>query len=77
MQVLKEQQQDFNEEPVEYCKHCLSLAIRDVNNQPYCDKCGSTNVDSTDIFTWEQLYVNMYGTKFINKNEENGREQRS
>lgn len=51
MEVLK-QPNNFDSEPVEYCTHCLSLAIRDMNGQPYCDKCGSTDTDKTDIYTW-------------------------
>ena len=39
----------YNEEPVYYCKSCLSLKIKQVtvdnqNFTNYCDKCGSTNV---------------------------------
>lgn len=64
---MEELKQDYDAEPVEYCTHCLSLAIRDVNNQPYCDKCGSTVTAKTDIHTWEKMYGQMYGGKYINK----------
>ncbi len=67
MEKLEKEQQDFNEEPVEYCSHCLSLAIRDINGQPYCDKCGSTEIKSTDIYNWEDIYIKKYGKSFINK----------
>lgn len=41
----------YNEEPVFYCKHCLSLKIRDAGLPEllYCDECGSTEVLSTNI----------------------------
>lgn len=41
----------YNEEPVFYCKHCLSLKIRDAGLPEllYCDECGSTEVLSANI----------------------------
>lgn len=59
----------YNSIPVFYCKHCLSLLIRDVEGIPdteYCDKCNSTNVGQTDIFTWEKLFEDKYGFKHLN-----------
>lgn len=67
MEESKEQPDNYNSEPVEYCTHCLSLAIRDINNQPYCDECGCTATDKTDIHTWENMYKQMYGKNYINK----------
>lgn len=55
----------YNEEPVEYCQQCLSLAIRDMNGHPYCDKCGSCSTDKTDIHTWEKMYGTRYGSSYI------------
>lgn len=58
---------DYNAEPVVYCKHCLSLAIRILNeNTDYCDICGSTDTDSTDITSWEMMYEEKKGTKLLN-----------
>lgn len=61
---------DYNEEPVFYCKHCLSLKIRDAGlpDLLYCDDCGSSDVLSTSIEEWEKLYEEKHGFKFINKN---------
>lgn len=56
--------------PVFYCKQCLSLRIKDVQGvvgTEFCDECNSTNVGTTDIYTWEELYRNMYGHKFLDK----------
>lgn len=50
---------EYNEEPVFYCKNCLSLSIRhvhNINDSEYCDKCGSTNIETTSIKEWEELY---------------------
>lgn len=67
MENLREQSKEYDLEPVEYCTHCLSLAIRDVNGQPYCDKCGSCDTDTINIHDWETLYGQMYGGNYINK----------
>lgn len=55
----------YNEEPVVYCRSCLSLAIRTCNEVEYCDKCGHTEVEETDIVSWEKLYEDKYGEKLI------------
>ena len=60
--------EEYDKEPVFYCKKCLSLAIKRLHNiLDYCDNCGSTEIDETDIHTWEKLYVNKYGVKFLNQ----------
>ena len=33
----------------------------------YCGECGNTNLETTGIDTWEKMYQEKYGTKFINK----------
>lgn len=66
--ILKlEKQSKFNEEPVYYCKHCLSLKILNLDDSTsYCDPCGSTDIGVTDIHTWEKMYEEKYGKKFLN-----------
>ena len=61
---------DFNNEPVFYCKHCLSLRIRDagLSDLLFCDKCGSADILSTDIETWENIYKEKYGFKLLDEN---------
>ena len=61
--------EDFNEEPVMYCKHCLSLRILDLGDADteYCDECGSTDIEQSSIEDWEVLYRSIYGKKFLNK----------
>lgn len=65
----KEQIIDYNEEPVYYCSHCLSLKIRNVAcfDMGYCDECGSTDIDSTDIHSWENQYFTRFGHKYLDK----------
>lgn len=69
---------EYNDEPVYYCKSCLSLRIKTVVsglNLDYCDTCGSTDIDNTHINHWEELYRKIYGFDYLtNKIIKNGRE---
>lgn len=57
---------EYNKEPVHYCKHCLSLKIRVLGEDTdFCDNCGSTDTEITDITSWEIMYENQYGKKFL------------
>ena len=57
--------QDFNDEPVLYCKRCLSLLImEDECVGDYCPECGSTDVGETQIEEWEKLYKKKYNKNF-------------
>lgn len=63
--------EDYNKEPVLFCRNCLSLRIRSVGgmkDSDYCDECGSTAIEQTSIEEWEGLYVKRYGTKYLDKN---------
>lgn len=57
----------YNDDPVFYCSNCLSLSIRDVDSDGYCDSCGSTKIESTDIDTWESMYRERYNCSFIER----------
>ena len=51
--------------PVVYCKNCLSLKIMVLNDKvDYCDECGYTDTESTDIKTWREMYKKKYGKPF-------------
>lgn len=60
---------EYNDIPVYYCKHCLSLKIRDAGlpDLLYCDDCSSTDILSTSIEEWEDMYKSKYGFKFIDR----------
>lgn len=58
-------QEDYNNEPVLFCSECLSLRIMSLDNTDFCDKCGSTNIVSSNIKDWEDLYFKKYNHKFI------------
>ena len=55
----------YNAIPVVYCKNCLSLKIMVLNDKvDYCDECGSTETEQTDIQSWLKMYKNRYGKNF-------------
>lgn len=65
--------EDYNNIPVSYCKHCLSLAIYTSGDVIYCDKCGSVEIVEGHIEKWEGLHQLKYGHKFIRKENGEGR----
>lgn len=71
MQVLKSTEKDtltiddYNSIPVYFCRNCLSLKIRVMGEySEYCDDCGSTEIETTDIESWREMYKNKYGKDF-------------
>ena len=54
-QLTKE---DYNNIPVFYCKHCLSLNIRDAGFEElvYCDHCSCIDIGEAHISEWEEMY---------------------
>ena len=60
----------FDDEPVYYCKRCLSLKIKQIpilGNQDYCEDCNSTDVSTTTIEEWNKMYEKKYGHPFVQK----------
>lgn len=61
---------EYNDEPVYYCKDCLSIKIKSVivgSDLDFCDECGSTNIGIAHIEEWQKLYRERYGFDYINK----------
>ena len=57
--------EDYNSIPVYFCKNCLSLKIRVLGEySEYCDDCGSTDIETTDIESWRKMYRDKYGRDF-------------
>lgn len=61
---------DYNDEPVYYCKNCLSLKIKIVGGYDFCDDCGCTDIATTHINNWEKLYEERNGHMFLEEIEE-------
>ena len=67
----------YNAIPVHYCKQCLSLRIKGLAGNSlmdFCDDCNSTDILTTDIFTWEKMYEERYGINYLKQNK-NGRKE--
>lgn len=60
---------DYNDEPVHYCKQCLSLKIKIVGKFDFCDDCGSTEIATAHVDEWDKLYQERYGETFIESGE--------
>lgn len=81
MRELRESQvaNPYNNEPVYYCKKCLSLAVQVIGNweeeDSVCSICNRTDVGQTDIFTWREMWKEKYGEypeeKMISKRRNN------
>lgn len=68
---MADKMNDYNSDPVYYCKTCLSLSIKhdEFMDADYCKDCGSTNIAGpVDIEVWERLYEKKYGKKFAEDN---------
>ena len=62
---------DYNDEPVHYCKYCLSLDNPDVvGDIEYCKYCGSTEFEQDSIEHWEKKFEDKYKkSKFLKINK--------
>lgn len=73
MQLSKKQNtEEYDEEPVYYCKRCLSLNIRQilyVANMDYCEDCGAVDIGTASIEEWDNLYKEKYGISFMDKSK--------
>lgn len=61
---------EYNSEPVFYCKNCLSLKIRIVpglKDAEFCDECNSVNIGQCSIDEWRTLYKDKYGFDYLDK----------
>jgi hypothetical protein len=71
---------NYNDEPVFYCKNCLSLKVKMVAtglDLDFCDECGSTDIEQAHIEEWRKLYRGRYGFDYLTKElNNNGREER-
>ena len=65
LDLEKQKKNPYNDEPVYYCKDCLSLHIeivgRPEDNDSVCVDCNRTDIAKTDIFTWREMWKEKYG----------------
>lgn len=57
--------EDQNEEPIYYCKSCLSLAIVNDGGESYCNECGGATIGRTNISFWVASYRLKYGKDYL------------
>ena len=63
-----EHKEEYNKEPVYYCKKCLSLKIGYVavlEGSEYCEDCNSTNIGKAPIEEWDKMFFNRYGYHYL------------
>lgn len=66
MENVEVRHNSYDDIPVAYCKECLSLAVIEEDFiGDYCDECGCTDIEYTDIHTWEDMYEKKYGQKYL------------
>lgn len=62
--------EDYNSIPVHYCRDCLSLKVMRMIEMDdtccYCDECGSTCIEETNIDDWNEIYKRRYGFTYLN-----------
>ena len=58
---------DYNEEPVFYCRNCLSLKIMDGGFIDYCDNCNSTDTDTASLEEYDEMHLKRFGRKVFYK----------
>lgn len=70
---------DYSNEPVFYCKSCLSLGVKTVASGldlDYCSDCGSTDIAQAHVEEWQKLYRKRYGFDYLTKElNNNGRDK--
>lgn len=74
--MVNTSKEQYNDEPVFYCKGCLSLKVKTVvvgSDLDFCDECGSTDIGQAHIDEWRRLYKERYGFDYLDKHLEYGR----
>lgn len=58
---------EYNDEPIFYCKNCLSLSIKEISNAGLhvCLECGTPKQEESTVDEWNQLYIERYGKSFL------------
>ena len=62
--------QDYNSEPVYYCRNCLSLKIMSIpglEDAEFCDECNSTDIGKCSIEEWRKLWKDKHGFDYLER----------
>lgn len=62
---MAQSKEDYNKEPVTFCRHCKSLFIEiDEKDNDVCGRCGAVNeINILDIKEYTKKYGNIWDTK--------------
>lgn len=58
---------NYNDEPVYFCKHCMSLLVMDGGFIDYCGNCGSTEIEKASLEEYDAMHKQRFGTKLFYK----------
>jgi hypothetical protein len=70
---IKMDRDSYDDEPVYYCRRCLSLRIGQVpmvTDKSYCEDCGTIDIAITSFEQWDEMYVERYGHHFMETRKE-------
>jgi hypothetical protein len=70
---IKMDRDSYDDEPVYYCRRCLSLRIGQVpmvTDKSYCEDCGTIDIATTSFEQWDEMYVERYGHHFMETRKE-------
>ena len=62
----------YNDEPVYYCKRCLSLKIYHIpgeEDSDYCGECSSGDIAKSSIEEFSELYYRRNGHSYLDKDK--------
>lgn len=61
-----EEKINYNDEPIYYCKNCLSICIINGKFMDYCADCGSTNISQTSMEEYDEIRYKRFGKRLFN-----------
>ena len=71
-----DKKKEYDDDPVTYCKRCLSLNIQQIPMFPdkyCCCECGTLELkEAKNIEEWKALYKEKYGHDFVQKRKKRG-----
>ena len=56
--MAQDSKDNYNDDPVYYCRRCLSLNIKEmpfVKGGGYCADCNNADIGTTSIEEWEEM----------------------
>ena len=64
---MKYTMDEYNNEPMHFCKTCLSANIRELSssNLFVCGECGNSKLDEAKVNDWIEMYTKEYGKPFL------------